>query len=219
VSLPSAALTSGSHERIVDNRNLLVGRYPFVDGVKTGHTTQAGFCLVGAGAAKGAHVVSVVLHDPSEQARDDDTLALLKYGLAQFRRVRPVPKSAVLARPKIRYRGNDRVALVAAHGASFTVRRGERVTTHVHAPAVVNGPIAAGTRLGAVSVVYRGRVVRRVPLVTAASVPAAGLPRKIVATLGWPFTALAFLALVAMCLAGLRARALRGTRDGRLEKR
>src|SRR5207248_827760 len=110
VDLPSTALTSGSHERIVDNRNLLVGRYPFVDGVKTGHTSQAGFCLVGAGRAKGARVVSVVLHDPSEDARDSDTLALLKWGLAQYRRVHPVAARAVFARPKIKYRGSDRVS-------------------------------------------------------------------------------------------------------------
>src|SRR4051812_23059383 len=111
VGLPSAALTSGSHERIVHNRNLLVGRYPFVDGVKTGHTSEAGYCLVGAATAKGAHVVSVVLHDPSEDARDKDTLKLLKYGLAQFSRVRPVARGAVVARSKIRYRGDDRVSL------------------------------------------------------------------------------------------------------------
>ena len=64
-------------------------RYPFVDGVKTGHTLDAGYVLVGAAHAHGASVISVVLGDPSEATRDADSLALLRYGLAQYKRVRP----------------------------------------------------------------------------------------------------------------------------------
>ena len=219
VSLPSAALTSGSHERIVHNRNLLVGRYPFVEGVKTGHTSQAGYCLVGAAGAKGAHVVSVVLHDPSENARDEDTLALLKYGLAQYARVRPVARGAVLARPKIKYRGNDRTSLTVPRAAAVTVRRGERVSKRVRAPSTLDGPIPAGRRVGSVALVYRGKVVRSLPLVTAKPVPAASFPRKLVATLGAPIAALAFLALVALCLGALRVKAQRAGREEKLEQR
>jgi D-alanyl-D-alanine carboxypeptidase (penicillin-binding protein 5/6) len=219
VGLPSAALLSGSHERVVQNRNLLVGRYPFVDGVKTGHTSQAGYCLVGAATAKGASVVSVVLHDPSESARDSDSLTLLKYGLAQFTRVRPVARGIVLARPKIKYRGGDRVSLTTPRSATITVRRGERVTKRVSVPNTVSGPLRAGSRVGSVSLVYRGKVVRTLPLVTAAPVPAASFARKVVATIGLPLLALAFLALVAACLGALRARAPRVGREGKLEKR
>jgi D-alanyl-D-alanine carboxypeptidase (penicillin-binding protein 5/6) len=219
VSLPSAALTSGSHERIVHNRNLLVGRYRFVDGVKTGHTSKAGYCLVGAATAKGAHVVSVVLHDPSESARDSDTLALLEYGLAQYTRVRPLARGQVLARPKIKYRGGDRVSLTVPRPVRLTVRRGERVSTRVQAPGTLDGPIPAGRRVGTVSLVYRGKVVRRAPLVTARAVPAAGFPRRIVATLGVPLTAVAFLVLLAACLGALRVRALRAAGEGRLKQR
>jgi D-alanyl-D-alanine carboxypeptidase (penicillin-binding protein 5/6) len=219
VSLPSAALTSGSHERIVHNRNLLVGRYRFVNGVKTGHTSRAGYCLVGSATAKGAHVVSVVLHDPSEGARDDDTLALLQYGLAQYERVRAVAHGQAVVRPKIRYRGDDRVSLTVPRSVRVTVRKGEHVSRRVQAPGTVDGPIPAGKAVGTVSFVYRGRVVRRAPLVTAEAVPAASFPRKLVATLGIPLTALAFLAVVAACLGALRMRSLRGAREGRLKQR
>ena len=219
VSLPTAALTSGSHERIVHNRNLLVGRYPFVDGVKTGHTSQAGYCLVGAGTARGAHVVSVVLHDPSEATRDSDTLGLLKYGLAHYQRVRPATRGTVAARPKIRYRGSDRVSLTVPRTATLTIRRGEHVSKRVSAPSSVDGPIPKGRAVGSMALVYRGKVVRTVPLVTASDVPAASLPRKVVATLGVPFAALAFLALVAVCVGALRARAPRAAGEGRLKQR
>ena len=69
------------------------------------------------------------------------------------------------------------------------------------------------------ALVYRGKVVRTVPLVTAADVPAASLPRKVVATLGVPFAALAFLALVAVCVGALRARSPRAAGEGRLKQR
>jgi len=70
-----------------------------------------------------------------------------------------------------------------------------------------------------VAFVYRGRVVRRAPLVTAKAVPAASFPRKVIATLGAPFAALAFLALVAVCLGALRARGLRARREEKLRQR
>ena len=52
VDMPRARLLTGSRERIVDNRNDLVARVPWVEGVKTGHTSQAGYVLVGAGVAR-----------------------------------------------------------------------------------------------------------------------------------------------------------------------
>jgi D-alanyl-D-alanine carboxypeptidase (penicillin-binding protein 5/6) len=64
------------------NTNDLLSSYPWVVGIKTGHTEGAGYCLVGAASLHGIHLISVVLGDPSEDARDEDTLALLRYGLA-----------------------------------------------------------------------------------------------------------------------------------------
>ncbi|MFL5894443.1 MAG: D-alanyl-D-alanine carboxypeptidase family protein, partial [Thermoleophilaceae bacterium] len=87
VDRPSARLLSGSHPRVVRNRNLLVGRYRFIDGVKTGHTLGAHYVLVGAAHGHGGKVVSVVLGEPGENARDADTLALLRWGVDQFRTV------------------------------------------------------------------------------------------------------------------------------------
>ena len=74
--------------------------HPWVSGVKTGHTLNAGYVLVGAAAGRGgAEVISVVLGEPSEAARDADTLELLRWGLAPFHRVR-----ALDPRPRARAR-------------------------------------------------------------------------------------------------------------------
>jgi D-alanyl-D-alanine carboxypeptidase (penicillin-binding protein 5/6) len=176
--MPRARLGTGARPREIANRNRLVARVPSMEGVKTGHTLGAGYVLVGAATRKGAQLVSVVLGEPSEAARDADTLALLRHGFSFYRRVAAVRRGVTLARPQVEYYGDREVALVAARRVSLTVRRGERVRTVVQAPAEIGGPLPAGARVGTVRVVHRGRVVRTVPLVTADAVPEAGILRK-----------------------------------------
>jgi len=208
VDAPVAQLRSGAHPRVVENRNTLVVSHPFVDGVKTGHTIQAGYVLVGAArGAGGAGVISVVMGEPSEAARDAETLELLRWGLARFHRVRVLDRRRALARADIQYRDDD-VALVPARGAVVTLRDGERVRRRVDAPDEVEGPLARGTRVGAVSVLVDGERVRRVALVTAADVPKAGTLRVLFSALGVPLTVLLVLAiLLGAALLALRLRA------------
>jgi D-alanyl-D-alanine carboxypeptidase (penicillin-binding protein 5/6) len=217
VDMPSATLESGSHPRTIVNRNDLVLDYPFVDGVKTGHTIDAGFVLVGSASGNGAKVVSVVLGTPSIASRDADSIALLRWGVQQYHPVRAVAAGTRFARATVRYRDDDEVGLVAGSGARLTVRRGARVSRRIDAPDELKGPLPRGARVGTVSVVYRGRVVKRVPLVTAAPVEGAGWLRRFTSSVGGPAAALALLALlgVAALLVALRVRATRGMRGER----
>ena len=208
VDMPEAVLESGARRRVVDNRNGLVARYPFVDGVKTGHTLQAGDVLVGAARRGGAGVVSVVLGEPSEASRDADTLALLRFGLSRYRRVVAVRARRVVARAKVKYR-DERAELVPASGVALTVRRGERISRRVRAPDELEGPVAKGARVGRVAVMREGRVVRRVALVTAAPVPEAGTLRVVLSTLGVPLTLVLLLGILvagALTVTRLRVR-------------
>ncbi|HEV2723059.1 MAG TPA: D-alanyl-D-alanine carboxypeptidase family protein [Thermoleophilaceae bacterium] len=198
VDQASAVLESGARRRIVDNRNDLIARYPFVDGVKTGHTRSAGYVLVGAaGNRLGAKVISVVLGEPGERSRDADTLALLRHGLAQFRMVKALSSRRVVTRTAVAHR-DERAELVPSRDVSVLLRRGERTATRVDAPAVLHGELAAGTRVGRVSVLRGGRVVRRVPLVTAAEVQGAGPLRVVVHDLGLPLTLLLVVVIVSV---------------------
>ena len=207
VDMPSATLESGIRPRTVRNRNDLVGQYPWVDGVKTGYTLNAGNVLVGA-AARGprARVVSVVLGEPTEAARDADTLTLLRWGLEQFHRVRVVNRRRELATADVEHR-DETAGLVPRRGVVLTVRNGQRLRRRVNAPDELEGPLAAGVRVGSVTVLVDGRPVRRVALVTAAEVPGAGPLRVLVSDLGVPLTVLiAVLIAVAAILAILRVR-------------
>jgi serine-type D-Ala-D-Ala carboxypeptidase (penicillin-binding protein 5/6) len=207
VDSPEAALESGSHPRVVENRNDLVAAYPWVDGVKTGYTQNAGNVLVGA-AERGrrARVVSVVLGEPTEAARDADTLTLLRWGLARFNRVRVLARGRPLASAEVRYR-DESARLVPRRDVVLTVRDGQHLGRRVEAPDELEGPLDRGEPVGSVTVLVDGRRVRRVALVTAAEVPGAGTLRVLLSDLGVPLTILIVLAiLVAAVLAMLRIR-------------
>ena len=207
VDMPAAQLSSGARPRLVENRNRLIARYPFVSGVKTGHTLSAGYVLVGAaGTRRTGRVVSVVLGEPSEAARDADTLALLRWGLTRFRRVRPLRPARPVAEAGIEHR-DDQAELVPRRAVALTVRAGQRVRRRVSAPDELEGPLSAGALVGSVSVLVDGREVRRVALVTSSDVPGAGTVRVVVSALGVPLTLLLLSAiLLAAALTVLRIR-------------
>lgn len=182
---PRATLRTGSHERVVVNRNDLVARYPFVNGVKTGHTLGAGYVLVGSATSKGVSVVSSVLGTPSETARDADSLALLRYGLSLYRRAAAVRRGQVLEEVPVTDQGDATAPLAARETLRAVARRSERLRVRVvGAPESVEGPLAAGTRVGTVQALRRGQVVASTALVVARDVPAPTAPQKVRAWLG-----------------------------------
>ena len=205
VDMPEAELESGVRPRVVENRNDLVASYPWVSGVKTGYTADAGNVLVGAANGPGGvRVISVVLGEPTEGGRDQDTLALLRWGLARFHRVRVLDPRRMLAQADIRYRDST-ARLVARRAAVLTIRDGEHIRRRVKAPDEVEGPLEAGVRVGTVTVLLDGRPARRVALVTAEEVPEAGTLRVLLSWLGVPLTLILVVAiLVAATLAVLK---------------
>jgi D-alanyl-D-alanine carboxypeptidase (penicillin-binding protein 5/6) len=199
-------LNSGAHERSIVNRNTLVRTVAAVDGVKTGHTQSAGYVLVGSATRDGVTVVSAVLGDPNEAARDADSLALLGYGLNRYRRATPVRRGQSFARVKLRF-GDDRLGLVASRTIRRTVRRDEPMGARVvGAPAEVEGPLPAGARVGTIEVRWRGRTVERVALITARAVPAPSIFQRLGGFLG---RTLIVLVVAAVALGSLQVMLLR----------
>jgi D-alanyl-D-alanine carboxypeptidase (penicillin-binding protein 5/6) len=164
----SARLADGI---VVDNRNDLLGAYPWVVGVKTGNTADAGECLVGAARSNGVRLISVVLGSPSEAARDDDTLALLRYGLGLYRSARVTAAGRVYASVPVEGR-TLRARLVAARSFGVVLARTATLHAALVVPSRLVGPIPAGTVEGSIEVTENGRTVATLALVTAAAVPA-----------------------------------------------
>jgi serine-type D-Ala-D-Ala carboxypeptidase (penicillin-binding protein 5/6) len=214
--LPRATLKSGAHPRAIVNRNRLVRTVPEVNGVKTGHTIDAGYVLVGSAAKNGITVISAVLGDPSEAARDADSLALIRYGLARYHRATPVRRDHVYATVKLAHR-DQRTQLVATHTVVRTARRGERLPIRMlGVPAELDGPLPAGSRVGTIVVRQRGRTVARVPLVTRRAIAAASVLQRGDDVLGRTLTVviLSVVALASLQLVLLRRRAVRRRRRG-----
>jgi serine-type D-Ala-D-Ala carboxypeptidase (penicillin-binding protein 5/6) len=211
VDSPSGTLKTGARPRTFRNRNSLVGKYPFVNGVKTGHTRGAGYVLVGSASRNGIQLVSAVLATPSEAARDTDTMALYRWAFPRFQRIRAVIEGRPMATAQIRYRAGAELKLVPDRTIRRIVQRGHRdaVSLKVNAPSVVEGPIRTGQRLGNVEVRQGGRVVATVALIAKGSVPAAKVAQrtKAAAQSPWLIIGVASSILLATVVLAARRRA------------
>jgi D-alanyl-D-alanine carboxypeptidase (penicillin-binding protein 5/6) len=211
VDLPSAVLRSGLRRRTVVNRNALVRRVSVVDGMKTGHTRRAGYVLVGSATRDGVTVISVVLGEPSERARDADSLALLRYGLSRYDARTVMPEGRVLGRVALRYRGDESVAVIAGASATRVLRTGTRTRVAISGlPPEVDGPLPRGTRVGTATIRSGDEVLARVPVVTARPVAEAGVGDRLDHALGRSQTivALVLLLVCSLPLLLLRRRAI-----------
>jgi D-alanyl-D-alanine carboxypeptidase (penicillin-binding protein 5/6) len=168
----SARLRSVRPPRRIATINELLLRAPWVTGVKTGHTFDAGYVLVGSGRRKGVELIAVSIDAPTDEARFSDDLELLEYGFSQYRRRLPVRAGQDLADPSIRYSGGE-LPLRAAHAIALGLRRGQQANVEVQAPAEIEGPIRRGTVLGRATVFVDGRRSASVPLRAGRSIPKA----------------------------------------------
>ena len=168
-----AYLRTTDPPRRIESINQLLFDAPWVTGVKTGHTFDALYVLVGSGRRKGVELISDAIGARSDEDRFDDNLELLDYGFRQYRRRRPVRAGQALAEPSIRYAGGS-LPLRAARGVRVGVRRGQELEVEVRAPAEVEGPIRRGAVLGRATVFVDGLVAGTVPLRAGRAIPKAG---------------------------------------------
>jgi serine-type D-Ala-D-Ala carboxypeptidase (penicillin-binding protein 5/6) len=167
-----AVLRSVHPRRRIATIDKLLDLAPWVNGVKTGHTRQAEYVLVGSGRRKGVELIAAVVGAATDEDRFEGALHLLEYGFSQYRRRVPVHAGQALARPSIRYQGGE-LPLRAAHGVAAGVCRGQRVEVAVRAPRQVTGPVRRGAVLGRAIVRIDGLRDAATPLRAARAVPAA----------------------------------------------
>jgi D-alanyl-D-alanine carboxypeptidase (penicillin-binding protein 5/6) len=159
------------------NRNGLLGRDPSVDGIKTGHTESAKYCLMTSANRNGMRLVSVVLGAPSIKGREDASATLLNYGYTFFETVKLHEAGKTLLTPTV-FKGEAKSVPVGSRGPlTVTIARGaaDSITkeTTVNSPLIA--PIAAGTAVGQYTVRIGDEVVARVPLVALQKVEEAGI--------------------------------------------
>jgi D-alanyl-D-alanine carboxypeptidase (penicillin-binding protein 5/6) len=166
------------------NRNTLLGKDPSVDGLKTGHTDAAGFCLVSSANRDGMRLVSVVMGAPNERAREEASAALLNYGYTFFESIRVKAAGTTVLKPRVYKSAGEFAAVGVSADVYALVPRGQSGTVETaarldHEPLIA--PLAAGEKLGSLTVTDgAGTVLASAPLVALAAVPQGGLWTRMV---------------------------------------
>ena len=178
----------GTPEANDTNRNLLLFRDPSVDGLKTGHTNAAGYCLIatarrpvaglGEGAAGQRRLISVVLGAANENARAAESQKLLNWGFSAFDVVRLMSPGQPVATPPVWKGTTATVKLGQPRGVVVAVPAGEgaRLSTRIERPDPLVAPLQQGQAVGTLLVTQaNGTELARLPLVVLDTVPQAGV--------------------------------------------
>jgi len=155
--------------RTLHTWNDLLGAFPGLYGVKTGHTAAAGWCEVAAVRRYGVTLYVTVLGSPTRSQRNTDLAALLRWGVSRYRQVWLVQPGRVYLRAGVGY-GKKAVAIVARRGLARPVRVDRPLVERVVAPAALSLPVRRGQRVGEVRIYSGRRLVARRVLVAARSV-------------------------------------------------
>lgn len=154
-------------EREFWNRNTLLRFYEGANGVKTGYTSEAGYCLAASAVRDELHLIAVVLGAPSIADRDDDIRALLNWGFSQYQAQEVVNDGETVSRLPVSKGDLDAVDIVAADDLHVTVQRGSDVQAELELvlPDKLLAPIETGQVVGQIVVHVDGEEVGRVEAV------------------------------------------------------
>ena len=158
------------------NRNALLYTDPTVDGLKTGHTEEAGYCLTASAKRNGMRLISVIMNANSTQARADQTRVLFNWGYGNFEQATPVQAGATLATAKVLYGVAPDVAAGVAQPWTLLIPKGQgaAVKTSVSLNPGLEAPISKGSVIGKVVATANGKQLGEAPVVALAGVERAG---------------------------------------------
>ncbi len=160
-----------------DNRNKLLWRDKTVDGVKTGYTEEAGYCLVASAERQGMRLISVVMGTDSDAARMRESQKLLSYGFRYFETQRIYEGQTSLKNKEVFYGDLENVDLGVDDDIVVTIPRGyyNDIETELVVKTVLEAPIDRGQSVGEVKLRLHDDVIYTAPLVAMHDVPEAGM--------------------------------------------
>ncbi|HEY1139959.1 MAG TPA: D-alanyl-D-alanine carboxypeptidase family protein, partial [Lysobacter sp.] len=163
------------------NRNLLLWRDPTVDGIKTGHHSGAGYCLMASALRGDQRLISVVMGSTSENQRASDSLALLNWGFRFFETHKLYDAGKAIAKQKVWKGDTAEVNLGVAEPMLVTVPRGRyaQLKPSMDVPKSLVAPIKKGQKIGTVKVSLDGKVIAQRPLVAINAVEEGGFFKRL----------------------------------------
>ncbi|MCZ6881919.1 MAG: D-alanyl-D-alanine carboxypeptidase [Gammaproteobacteria bacterium] len=159
------------------NRNRLLWRDDTVDGVKTGHTEAAGYCLVASALRGKMRLISVVIGASSDKARTQSSQALLNYGYRFFETHRLYRANEVLKTARVWYGDREQVAMGVANDIHITIPRGryQELEAAMEIDSEISAPIRLGQELGMVTVKLDDEVIVNENIVATQAINDGGL--------------------------------------------
>ncbi|RDS82748.1 D-alanyl-D-alanine carboxypeptidase [Dyella monticola] len=163
------------------NRNTLLWRDPSVDGVKTGHTAEAGFCLDASAKHGDQRMIAIVMGSSSEKGRADAAMALLNYGFRFFETHKLYEAGKALTSPRLWKGEDDQIPLGVTQDVLVTVKTGdyEKLKATMDIPSTLIAPFKKGQQVGTLHIAQDGQTVMDVPLVALNDAPQGGFFKRL----------------------------------------
>jgi len=163
------------------NRNTLLWRDPSVDGIKTGHTAAAGYCLAASAKQGESRMIAIVMGASSEKARADSAMALLNYGFRFYETHKLYDAGKALASPKLWKGATGTLPLGINQPLDITVKRGQydKLKATMDIPATLIAPFKKGQQVGTLRVTLDGQPLQSVPLVALNDAPQGGFFKRL----------------------------------------
>lgn len=158
------------------NRNALLYTDPSVDGLKTGHTNEAGFCLTTSSKRGPMRLITVIMGAPTMQARASQTRELLNWGFGNFETTTIRPAKQALATSPVWFGTEDQVQLGIVDALAATMPKGQadKIETKLQVNPELRAPLKQGQVVGKITAISNGKVVAEQPLVVLKAVEEAG---------------------------------------------
>lgn len=149
------------------NRNRLLWRYQYADGLKTGHTNEAGYCLVASAKKDGMRLISVVLGEPNDMARTEDSMRLLTYGFRFFETHKLYGSNTSVVNARVWQGEKTEIPLGIKDDMYITVPNGQykKVSATLTLNNPLKAPIVKGQTYGVLNVTLNNQVIATKPLV------------------------------------------------------
>jgi len=170
------------------NRNRLLWIDPTVDGLKTGHTEAAGYCLIASAKRPlpgspdaSRRLVSVMMGEVKEHDRVEDSMKMLNYGYSAYDTVRLYKAGQVIETPRVYKGAEDTVRIGVKADQYITVPKGlaDKAKPQIEHIDPLIAPIADGQQVGTVKLVSDGKVISQFPIVALQAVPQAGIVGRV----------------------------------------
>ena len=158
------------------NRNALLATDSTVDGLKTGHTDAAGYCLVASSNRDGMRLISVIMGTESQQARADQSRELLNWGFGHFTTVTKAPAGQFVSKIPVWFGEAEEVELSTGDNLQILTSKTQKnkITTVIDIPESLEAPIKKGQEVGKMMAVIDGKAVASVPIVATADIEQSG---------------------------------------------